>query len=395
MSLFGSSVDLLRERKSHEQSRVTFVELFFDLVFVFAITQISHFLLEHFSLVGVLEATLLFLAVWWVWIYTSWATNWLNPDTTPVRLLLFLLMLSGLVMSTSLPEAFGSRGLAFAAAYVFSQVGRCLFMLWSLRRHHQNNFRNFQRITAWLALSGIFWIGGAFAEHEHRFALWSIAVLIEYLSPAAGFWTPGLGRSQTTDWNVEGDHMAERCGLFVIIALGESVLVTGATFAKMDWTWPVIAAFTVAFAGSVAMWWIYFNIGAERGRHQIAGSKDPGRVARLGYTYMHMPIIAGIVVAAVSDELILAHPGGHTDLKTAATTIGGAAIFLLGNALFKRVVTGRPTLSHWIGLGLLAMLAPLYGFLPPLAFGTLANAILILVAIWETWSYSRGPVPAH
>jgi low temperature requirement protein LtrA len=390
MSLFGSDVDLLRVRKGHESGRVTFVELFFDLVFVFAITQISHFLLEHFSLAGVLEATLLFLAVWWVWMYTSWATNWLNPDTAPVRLLVFALMLAGLVMSTSLPQAFGERGLAFAAAYVFSQVGRCLFMLWALRKHHRNNFLNFQRITAWLAFSGVFWIAGGFAEHEQRFALWAIALAIEYASPAAGFWTPGLGRSETTDWDVAGDHMAERCGLFVIIALGESILVTGATFAKMDWTATVIAAFLVAFSGSVAMWWIYFNLGAERGRHLIAGSDDPGRIARLGYTYMHMPIIAGIVVSAVSDELILAHPGGHTDFKTAATTIGGAAIFLIGNILFKRIMTGRPTLSHWGGLILLAILVPFAQWLPPLAFGACTSGILILVAMWETWSYSRG-----
>ncbi len=395
MSLFGSHVNLLRERKAHEHSRVTFVELFFDLVFVFAITQVSHFLLEHFTLAGVFQATLLFLAVWWVWVFTSWVTNWLDPDTTPVRLLMFALMLAGLVLSTSLPQAFDARGLSFAVAYVVSQVGRSLFMLWSVRRHHPTNFRNFQRITAWLVLSGVFWIAGAFVEHEQRFALWAIALAIEYASPAAGFWTPGLGKSDTTDWDVEGDHMAERCGLFVIIALGESVLVTGATFAKMEWTMSVIAAFAVAFAGSVAMWWIYFNLGAERGRHLIAGSDDPGRLARLGYTYMHLPIIAGIVVAAVSDELILAHPTGHTDFKTAATTIGGAAIFLIGNILFKRVMTGRPTLSHWAGLALLALLAPLAMWLPPLAFGACTSAILIMVAMWETWSYSHRQASAH
>jgi low temperature requirement protein LtrA len=390
MEWFGSRVDLMRKRNGPEDSRVTFVELFFDLVFVFAITQISHFLLEHFSLIGVIEAALLFLAVWWVWVYTSWATNWLDPDNAPVRLLLFALMLAGLVLSTSLPQAFGERGLAFAAAFVFSQVGRGLFMLWSLRRHDRNNFRNFARITSWVAVSAIFWIAGALVAPEPRIALWAVAITIEYLAPAVGFWTPGLGRSETTDWNVEGDHMAERCGLFVIIALGESVLVTGATFAKMEWTAPAIAAFLVAFAGSVAMWWIYFNLGAESGRHRIARSDDPGRLARLGYTYLHMPIVAGIVVSAVSDEFILAHPGGHTDFKTAATTIGGAAIFLIGNTLFKRAMTGRPTLSHWIGLALLAILAPFALWLPPLAFGACTSGVLVLVAVWETWSYSRG-----
>ncbi len=390
MRAFRSSVDLLRARKPHEHGRVTNVELFFDLVFVFAITQISHFLLEHLSPTGAMQAALLFLAVWWVWIFTSWVTNWLDPDTSRVRLLMFALMLAGLVMSTSLPDAFGGRALAFASAYVFAQVGRSIFMLWCLHGRHPGNFRNFQRITAWLVLSGVFWISGAFASGEQRFTLWLIALMIEYVSPAVGFWTPGLGRSQTTDWDVEGDHMAERCGLFVIIALGESVLVTGATFAKMAWSGATIAAFVIAFAGSVAMWWIYFNLGAERGRHLIAGSDDPGRLARLGYTYLHMPIIAGIVVSAVSDELILAHPAGHTDFKTAATTIGGAAIFLIGITLFKNIVTRKPTLSHWVGMVLLAVVAPSAIWLPPLAFGALINAILILVAVWETIASSQS-----
>lgn len=393
---FGATKNLLRIRDANGHTRVTFVELFFDLVFVFAITQVSHFLLEHFSLAGVLQAGLLFVAVWWCWIYTSWVTNWLDPDTTPVRLMLFALMLAGLVMSTSLPEAFGSRGMFFAAAYVCVQVGRSLFMLWSLRNHHSGNYLNFQRITAWLVTSAVFWLAGAVAEHELRFALWAIALAIEFAGPAAGFWTPGLGKSVTTDWDVEGDHLAERCGLFVIIALGESVLVTGATFAKLQWTFPVVAAFFVAFVGSVTMWWIYFNVGAERASHRIADSDDPGRYARIAYTYVHLLLIAGIVVAAVSDELILAHPEGHTDFKTAATTIGGVVLFLVGNILFKRIMSGgRPILSHWVGLVLLALLTPLASMLSPLAFGACTNAILIIVAIWETRSVTTKPAHKH
>jgi low temperature requirement protein LtrA len=390
MGISAAKDNLLRERNPDEPSRVTFVELFFDLVFVFAVTQVSHFLLEHFSLIGALEAALLFLAVWWLWVYTTWATNWLNPETTPVRLMLFALMFVGLLMSTSLPQAFDSRGLVFAAAYVAAQVGRSVFTLWCLRAHSSGNYLNFLRITAWLVLSAAFWIAGALAQHEMRFALWAIAIAIEYISPAVGFWTPRLGRSATTDWDVEGDHMAERCGLFVIIALGESVLITGATFAKLTWTAPVIGAFIVAFTGSVAMWWIYFNIGAERARHRIAKSRDPGRYARVAYTYVHLLLIAGVIVSAVSDELILAHPGGHTDFKTASTTIVSFGLFLIGNILFKRIMTGRPALSHWVGLSLLAVLSPFAIVLPPLAFGACATAILVTVAIWETRSYASG-----
>ena len=107
---FGARSNLLRDRKPHEHAKVTFVELFFDLVFVFAVTQLSHYLLEHFSVAGVLQTALMLMAVWWVWIFTSWATNWLDPQTTPVRIALFALMLAGLVLSTSIPDAFGSRG---------------------------------------------------------------------------------------------------------------------------------------------------------------------------------------------------------------------------------------------------------------------------------------------
>src|SRR5919109_3588280 len=143
-----TATNLLRARQAHEHSRVTFVELFFDLVFVFAVTQLSHLLLEHLSILGAVQTALLMMAVWWVWIFTSWVTNWLDPQRTPVRLMLFALMLAGLVLSMSIPEAFESRGIAFAAAYAFMQVGRSLFMLWALARHSQANFRNFQRITA-------------------------------------------------------------------------------------------------------------------------------------------------------------------------------------------------------------------------------------------------------
>src|SRR3978361_2180428 len=120
---------LYRQVAPHQHSRVTYAELFFDLVFVFAVTQISHTLLGRLTPLGLAQTTMLFLAVWWVWVYTSWITNWLNPELTPVRVLLFLLMLGGLVLSTSIPHAFESRGLWFAAAYAAMQVGRTVFLL--------------------------------------------------------------------------------------------------------------------------------------------------------------------------------------------------------------------------------------------------------------------------
>jgi low temperature requirement protein LtrA len=374
---------VLRPRRGREDSRVTFVELFFDLVFVFAVTQLSHLLLAHLSLLGALQTTLLLMAVWWVWIFTSWVTNWLDPDRPPVRVMLFVLMLAGLVVSTSLPLAFETDGLLFAAAYAFMQVGRSLFMLWALRAQNPANRRNFQRITVWLALAGATWITGGFVEPGARLGVWALALFIEYLSPSVGFWTPGLGRSTTADWDIEGGHIAERCGLFIIIALGESILVTGATFGTLAWTPATAAAFLAAFVGSVAMWWIYFNIGAERGSRLIAATADPGRLARLAYTYMHLPIVAGIIVAAVADELVLAHPIGHGGPGTIATVLGGPALYLAGNLLFKGATAERLPLSHLGGLVLLALLMPLATVASPLAVATAATLVLVLVAAWE------------
>jgi low temperature requirement protein LtrA len=389
--------NLLRPRGGHDHARVTYVELFFDLVFVFAVTQLSHGLLAHLTLSGALETGLLMMAVWWVWIYTSWITNWLDPEQRAVRLMLFVLMAAGLVMSASIPQAFGPRGLAFAAAYVFMQVGRSLFMLWALKHHDRGNFRNFLRITVWFAASGLLWIAGGFAEGWQRIVLWAIAIAIEYVSPAVGMWLPGLGRSTPQDWRIDGAHLAERCALFVIIALGESLLVTGATVADMAWTPVTIAAFLVAFLGSVAMWAVYFNVGAERGSHHIAAAADPGRLGRSGYTYLHILIVAGIIVSAVADELALAHPHGHTDLKTMLIMLGGPALYLLGTALFKRLTAPYLPLSHLVGLGLLAVLGVVYSIATPLHLAAATTAILIAVAIWEWASLKRPgrPPPAR
>ena len=377
---------VLRPRAEHTHNKVSFVELFFDLVFVFAITQISHTLLEHFSPLGVAQAAFLLGAVWWIWIYTSWVTNWLDPERPPVRILLFVLMLLGLVMSCALPEAFGANGLIFVGAYVTAQLVRSLFTMVSLKDASPANHRNFQRITIWLCCSGVFWIAGGLNEGPMRFGLWLIALGIEYVGPTVGFRVPRLGRSLTSDWNVEGGHLSERCALFIIIALGESILITGATAATLPVTAANLTAFLNSFLSSIAMWWIYFHIGAERASHHIARSDDPGRIARIAYTYLHVLLVAGIILVAVGDELVIAHPGGHTDAKTAIAVLAGPAFYLLGNLLFKRVTAGWYPLSHLVGLGLLAVLTPAWTVLPPLGFSLAATTILILVAAWEAIS---------
>ncbi len=380
---------LLRERTPHSHHRVTYVELFFDLVFVFAITQISHTMLAHFTPLGILQTAILMFAVWWVWVFTSWITNWLDPERPPVRIMLFGLMIAGLLLSTSIPKAFESRGLAFALAYVVMQVGRTAFFLITLPKSEEVHRRNFVRIFVWLSTSGILWICGGFADGSVRITLWLTALAIEYAGPAARFRTPLLGPTPTTDWQVEGGHMAERAALFIIIALGESIVVTGATFSDVTLTITTIAAFLVALLGSIAMWWIYFHIGAEAGSENISKSKDPGRLARIAYTYIHLPIVAGIVVSAVGDELLLAHPDGHSGIKEMFSMIGGPLLYLAGVILFKHSIHGRWQLSHLVGIGLLAILIPFAQPLSLLALGAVVTLILMIVAGWEARSFRK------
>ncbi|MCL6711098.1 low temperature requirement protein A [Pseudomonas sp. R2.Fl] len=387
----------LRTRGQRDSGKVSMTELFFDLVFVFAVTQLSHTLLEHLDLGGFLRTSALFLAIWWLWIFTSWCTNWLNPDTTAVRLLLFALMLGGLVLSSSIPQAFGATGLAFGLLFAVMQVGRSLFMVRAFRGHRDQR-DNFLRMSLWLLLSGAFWLAGGLLEDQQRLICWLVALGIEYAAPAMYFRVPGLGRSRTSDWDVDGAHLAERCMLFVIIALGESLLVTGATFAGLAWTPATVAGFLAAFLGSVAMWWVYFDSGAEHASHRIAHSEDPGRLARVAYTYTHLLIVAGIIVCAVADELVLVHPD-HASPAGIVAILGGPALYLSGNALFKWLTRERrfPPLSHLAGLVLLALMGGWVALAHPsaLSLGIGTTLVMMTVAIWETRALRRGRAPGH
>ncbi|MGH6778503.1 MAG: low temperature requirement protein A [Bradyrhizobium sp.] len=370
----------------NQHSRVTNAELFFDLVFVFAITQISHTLLGRFTPLGAIQVTLLFLAVWWVWVYTTWITNWLDPELTPVRVVLFLLMLGGLVLAVSIPRAFETKGLWFAGAYAAMQVGRTAFLLASIPPSQAGTRRNAIRIMVWLCSSGVFWLLGGFAQGEVRLWLWVVALTVEYISPIARFWIPKFGASSLQDWYVEGGHMAERCAGFIIIALGEAIVVNGATFADLNWTTATVAAFVLAFVASIAMWWIYFHKGAEAGSERISRSSEPGRLARLAYTYLHMPIVAGIVLSAVADEVVLTHPGGHSDARAVLSAIGGPLVFLIGTILFKHAIRGFYQLSHIVGIAALLILTWFARDFSPLCLSVLTSALLIAVAAWESMS---------
>ena len=375
--------------------RVNPMELFLDLVFVFAVTQLSHYLLKHHDLAGVLQTLVMFLAVWWAWMFTAWATNWLDPERAPIRLMLALIMLLSLALSSAIPKAFGEYGLIFASAYVAIQLGRTLYTAWAKNEWQPRTSISLTRASIYFLLSAPLWIaGGIDPDPSRRLAWWAGALAIEYAGPMLFFALPILGRSRVEEWDISGEHMAERCGLFIIISLGEGVLVTGATFSGLSKDLPTILGFLTAFVGTVAMWWIYFDIGARRGQEVIEHDDHPGLIGREAYTYGHVPIVAGIIVLAVGDEMLLAHPTGRLEPEFVTVIIGGALLFIGGTATFKRLTSrnGYWPLSHLAGLAAIVLLG-VWGWLAqpsPLSFAIAAYAAFIAIAIWEWGSFHGG-----
>jgi low temperature requirement protein LtrA len=384
---------LLRTRRDGEQ-RVTNTELFFDLVFVFAVTQTTRFLGEHLNWVGALHALILLFALWWAWVYTAWMTNWLHPDARVVRAALLMVMLASLVVSTALPEAFGQRSLLFAVTYVVMQLGRTCFVVVALRREPALR-RNFERIALWLVVSGVCWlagavVGGTSLSGTGRDVLWLAAVVVDFAAPVSGFAVPGLGRSTTTDWNIAGDHLAERCQLFMIIVLGESILDIGTTLGDDPFTTARITAFVLAFLGTVALWWIYFDRSAEDSSRAIASSADPGRLGRSAYTYFHLPMVAGVIVTAVADERVIAEPAGPGSAAVTATVLGGPALFLIGHLLFKRAVFGIVSWPRLVAVAVLAALIPVGYLVSPLALGGIVAAVVVGVIVTDLVLHPGG-----
>jgi len=376
----------LRPKDARDGAKVTMVELLFDLVFVFAVTQLSHTLLAQLSWENASRVGILMVAVWSVWLYTAWVTNWLDPDRVPVRLFLFAMMLVGLVMSASIPKAYAEYGQVFAVTYVTMQLARSGFLAWALRRERAGLARNAQRLLAWELFRGAIWLAGGWAGPEARLACWGAAIALGFIAPWINFWVPGMGKSDVTDWEIDGRHVAERCGLFVIIALGESLLITGATFSQVPWSASTLWGFAAAAVGSLALWWIYFDRGAEHAAQVISSSKNPGEKARAAYTAIHLLIVAGIIVCAVADEEILARPALLSPAAITVTLLG-PALFLIGTMLFKWVVYERrwPPLSHGLGLLLLLALIPaaMLHWLSALGLGIATTSILLLVLAWE------------
>src|SRR5690606_19098656 len=233
----------LRRRGGAETQRAATLELFYDLVFVFTITQVSHLLLSDLTWAGAGRAAIILLAVWWSWNYTTWATNELNPETNPVRLLLIALMLGSLLMAIAVPHAFNERGLLFAAAYLAIQIGRHTFLTFIAAERGSIEREQAGRILVWFLIAGVFWIAGGLVESGWRVGLWLVALALDYIAPRILFPIPGRPRLAAGSWRLGTGHFAERFGLIVIAAIGETIILTGATTAGRELDLGTVAAF--------------------------------------------------------------------------------------------------------------------------------------------------------
>ena len=341
------------------------------------------------SRAAIAQAAFLLLVVWWAWIYTTWMVNWFDPGSTKVRLILAGVTLASLLMSAAIPTAFAGEAWLFAGAYVALQVGRNVAAMALLERDHQLH-RVFERLVAWSCASAVLWIAGAAVDETARPWLWGAALAIDLVAPSVGYVTPGLGRSRTTDWDVEGAHFAERFQSFVIIALGESIVITGATASSRGLTASSVVALAVAFFVSGVLFWLYFGEVAERSMSDIATAEDPGSLARDAYTYLHLPIIAGIIMVAVADDLLVSHPSEHLTTAGVVMATLGPAVYLLGEASVRLRMIGRLATRRLACAGALVILCLLGGAMSALILTLCVAAVLGILALSEA---SIGRLP--
>ncbi|MCX5065003.1 low temperature requirement protein A [Micromonospora lupini] len=384
---------LLRPRRGVE--RTTSTELFFDLVYVFTITQLSHYLSEDLSWRGAGRTAVLLGLVWLVWIYTVWMGNWLHPDRAPVRATLLVVTLGSLLLAAALPTAFGDDGLLFAGAYAAVQVGRTLFVLWAIRGQPWLG-DSFRQCVVWISGTGALAVVGGLVDSPVRELIWIGVIVVDAVGLATGFPVPGMGRSKPEHWRVEGGHLAERCQAFILIALGESILITGGTLTqRLDRV--TIGAFLLAFAGSVALWWVYFDR-AQAGTAVLAGAGErAGGLSRLLFNYLHPVMVAGIVVTAVGDERLLHAPGESVDRASALVVLGGPALFLAGHAAYQMVLGYAGVTARVAAALLLLALSPAaVAVRVPVAVaagGALLITVAVIAADWVSGrrAPSRGP----
>jgi low temperature requirement protein LtrA len=371
----------LRAAFRHED-RVMPLELFFDLVFVLAITQCTTLMSHNPTWEGLGQGILVLGLLWWSWAAYAWLTSVLDPEEGAVRLVLFAAMASFLIAAICVPEAFGHLALEFAVAYGAVRAAHiALFLIAS--RDDPGLRRSTLGIAGSTAVCVALLIAGSFLEPGGQAAVWGLALLIDVALPYV-FGSEG--------WQLVPGHFAERHGLIIIIALGESIVAIGVG-AGGTLTWGIAGAAVLGIAVLAAMWWMYFDVVALVSARRLVSAPE-GRIrnelARDSYSYIHFPMVAGIILVALGLKKTLGNVDDALDIVPAFALLGGVAIYLLGLVAFRyrHVKT-----VNWRRLGLalvLFALLPAGTELPALAILAVVAALLWVVVAVETRSYGEG-----
>ncbi|WNM41732.1 low temperature requirement protein A [Micromonospora halotolerans] len=389
---------LLRGERSPQQA--SFVELFFDLVVVFALNQVVASSAPGLASasatdqwVTLLRVMLLILPLIWVWTMTAYGTARFDPRGNEAQVVVLVTAFGVLLLGAAIPEAFDATALAFAVIYVALQISRVAVLALTLRRHPLR--RRYLATLFWFCISAVPWLLGAVTGGTAGTLLWLLAVTIEYGAARTGWPAPRLGRERITAWAHAPEHLADRYRQLLMIALGEAILAVGiaytdqAGFRSLTQTFGLVIAFLTA----VLLWRIYSYKAGDLFGVAIASAKDPARLGRVA-AGAHVFMIVGVLATAAGHELVQTHPAGHSASAWLAVILGGPAIYLFGRALLERVVFSRMSRPRLIGIAVLLLLTVPLAFTPPLTAVAAASAALLAIAIADVHRAAGRPSEA-
>ena len=373
-----------REPEHDVEHQVTPLELFFDLVFVFGITQVTSLLADDPTWRGVLHGMLVLAALWWAWTAYAWLTSATDVDEGGVRLVMLAAMGAMFGVALAVPGAFGDDAVIFGVAYFLVRLLH-LVLSGTVARDDPARLGALLRFAPTAMLGASLLVVAGFLDGRVRIAVWLVALAVDYLGPAV----VGVGQG----WRVAPEHFAERHALIVLIALGESIIAIGlgAGF-ELDAGVIVGAAFGIVVVS--ALWWLYFDVAAIFGRRRLmqATGLELHRLALHAYSYLHLPLVAGVVLFALGLKTTLGDVGEPLATVPAVALCGGAALYLLAHIAFLFRTTGRVFRRRTVGAVALLALIPLSLVIPALAALGLVGGICSLVVAYEVFRYRESRI---
>ena len=384
-------------REEQNEARVTPLELFFDLVFVFALTQVTAFMADELSWQGILRGVLVIMLLWWAWTGYAWLANVASAEERPIKLAILTGMAAMFVLALCIPEAFddlpgGLRGpVVLAICYLLFRLMHLVMFLIISREDRELRRQVLRFALSAVAGSVVLLVASQF-DGWLQTGLWMLALLADYVGTALGGFK---------GWRLPAPrHFSERHGLIVIVALGESIVAIGVGVAKEPITWVIIAASVLGLILSSALWWTYFDVSALLGEHALATEpiQTRARLARNAYSFGHLPLMIGVVLVALGlkEVLLYVSDRSHHTLTeplsnvALAALVGGVAIYLLGHVVFKWLTVHTLSVVRLVAAGVLLLITPLIAGRPALVELGLVAVLVALAVLIESVIFAES-----